>query len=328
MRIPSNDSDALGGFNSARRDAYRYPFPAFPNGWFAICLSDELAAGGVLSLHRLGRDIVAWRTAAGAVSVADAWCPHLGAHLGGGKVIGDELQCPFHHWRYTTDGACSFALRAERIPERARLSTYPVCERNGLVFIWKHDRGAAPDYEIDAIPELEGGRYWRVHRHIWQVRSHPQEMMENSVDITHFEALHRWRARSIQWDCDGPRYRLRIEVDNSGGDYQSAAASSADDVVSINVGPGFSYTRFSGALRAVSLNVMTPTVAGEVWNPQIFWMDTALPVDLGETWIRGFLDDYADDIPIWENKVYRPRPALSDADGPFARYRRWYAQFY
>lgn len=319
---------ATDTFSQANPTAYRFPFPAFPNGWFAIAFADELGAGTVLSRHCLGRDLVLWRGAGGTVAVADAYCPHVGAHLGGGCVVGDELQCPFHHWRYTADGSCSFALRAERIPKRAQLSIYPSLERNGLIFIWKHDQGLAPDYVIDALPEIESGRYVQVRRHIWTVRSHPQEMMENSVDITHFEALHRWRARAIQWDCDGPRYQLRIEVDNSGADYQSAAAANADDVVSTNVGPGFSYTRFTGSLRAISLNIMTPTQAGVVWNPQAFWIDPELPREMGETWVQGFLDDYADDIPIWEHKVFRTQPALSDADGPFARYRRWYAQFY
>jgi hypothetical protein len=34
------------------------------------------------------------------------------------------------------------------------------------------------------------------------------------------------------------------------------------------------------------------------------------------------------DIPIWENKLYRERPLLSEADGPIMQYRRWYRQFY
>lgn len=319
---------SISPFSSVNRSAYRFPFPAFPNGWFAVAFADELAPGSVLSRHRLGRDLVIWRGQGAEVAVADAYCPHLGAHLGGGCVVDDELQCPFHHWRYDMAGKCTFALRAQRIPPRAHLNLYPSMERNGLIFIWKHDRGEAPSYEIDPLPEIEEGRYQRVRQHTWIVRSHPQEMMENSVDVTHFEALHRWRAKAVHWDCDGPRYQLRIDVDTEGTGYQSAAAEHAEDVVSTNVGPGFSYTRFTGSLRAISLNIMTPTEAGEVWNPQVFWVDPTLPPEMGESWAQGFLDDYADDIPIWEQKVFRPQPALSDADGPFARYRRWYQQFY
>jgi len=160
------------------------------------------------------------------------------------------------------------------------------------------------------------------------VRSHPQEMMENAVDVTHFEAMHRWKAHSIDWVPDGPRYQMRIRVDNSGAGYQSATAANADDVVSYNVGPGFSYTRFTGRLRAISLNVMTPTEAGVVYNPQSFWVAPDIDEELAAGWAEGFLRDYADDIPVWEHKVFRAKPALAEVDGPFARYRRWYAQFY
>ncbi|WP_425436809.1 Rieske 2Fe-2S domain-containing protein [Mycobacterium rhizamassiliense] len=38
-----------------------------------------------------------YRTKSGLARAIEAYCPHLGAHLGhGGKVLGDELHCPFH----------------------------------------------------------------------------------------------------------------------------------------------------------------------------------------------------------------------------------------
>ena len=37
---------------------------------------------------------------------------------------------------------------------------------------------------------------------------------------------------------------------------------------------------------------------------------------------------FTQDVPIWENKIYRERPALTELDGPVAEYRRWFRQFY
>jgi hypothetical protein len=34
------------------------------------------------------------------------------------------------------------------------------------------------------------------------------------------------------------------------------------------------------------------------------------------------------DIPIWNNKIYRPEPNLCDGDGPIAQFRKWFSQFY
>ena len=44
--------------------------------------------------------------------------------------------------------------------------------------------------------------------------------------------------------------------------------------------------------------------------------------------IRDIVKQTNEDIPIWENKVYRERPVLCDGDGPIAQYRRWCQQFY
>jgi len=34
------------------------------------------------------------------------------------------------------------------------------------------------------------------------------------------------------------------------------------------------------------------------------------------------------DIPIWNNKAYVSDPILCDGDGPIAKYRKWFNQFY
>jgi len=48
--------------------------------------------------------------------------------------------------------------------------------------------------------------------------------------------------------------------------------------------------------------------------------------------VRGFFEAYAADwqldLPIWDHKIYRPRPALTEGEGDFVRFRKWYAQFY
>ena len=70
----------------------RFPFPR-PYGWFPVGRLDELPDEPVSSLRAQGTDLVLWRDdTAGddesAWRVFDAYCPHLGAHLGvGGRVV-------------------------------------------------------------------------------------------------------------------------------------------------------------------------------------------------------------------------------------------------
>ncbi|MBW2403961.1 MAG: Rieske 2Fe-2S domain-containing protein [Deltaproteobacteria bacterium] len=78
----------------------RFPIPRYPRGWFQVAYSDELEAGEVQPLKYFGVELVMFRTEDGEVSVLDAFCPHMGAHLGyGGKVDGlarTRSQRPHH----------------------------------------------------------------------------------------------------------------------------------------------------------------------------------------------------------------------------------------
>ena len=113
----------------------RFPYPAYANGWFRVSYSDELSAGEVKPLHYFGRELVLFRDEAGDPRLFDAYCPHLGAHLGyGGKVEGDGIRCPFHAWRFDGSGQCAEIPYSKRIPPKAKVEAWPVCERNGIVF--------------------------------------------------------------------------------------------------------------------------------------------------------------------------------------------------
>ena len=61
-------------------------FPGYPRGWFVIGVSSELEVGEVKPIKYFGREMVLYRSETGNAIVHDAFCPHLGAHLGyGGK---------------------------------------------------------------------------------------------------------------------------------------------------------------------------------------------------------------------------------------------------
>ena len=86
---------------------YRFEIPPFPNGWFQVAYSDEVADGDVVPLQYFGKDLVLFRGQDGVPRVLDAFCPHLGAHLGyGGRVEDNCIRCPFHAWRFDGAGKC------------------------------------------------------------------------------------------------------------------------------------------------------------------------------------------------------------------------------
>src|SRR6267142_949575 len=81
-------------------------FPVYPASWYLYAASAELARRP-LAKTMLGRQLVAFRTEQGHVAVMDGRCAHLGADLGGGRVSGEAIQCPYHNWEYGPDGRCT-----------------------------------------------------------------------------------------------------------------------------------------------------------------------------------------------------------------------------
>ena len=53
-----------------------------PFGWYAVAFSDELSIKEVKPLYFFAKDLVLYRTETGIPVLLDAFCPHLGAHLG------------------------------------------------------------------------------------------------------------------------------------------------------------------------------------------------------------------------------------------------------
>jgi len=68
--------------------------------------------------------------------VLDAHCAHLGAHLGvGGTVAGDDIICPFHHWRWSCEGCTVDIPYSERTTQQKRIGTWPVREVEPFVLL-------------------------------------------------------------------------------------------------------------------------------------------------------------------------------------------------
>ena len=103
------------------RGQHRYPYTPYPIGWFRMLYADDLAVGEVKKLHRFGRELVAFRTESGRACVADAHCPHLGAHLGfGGEVVGEAIRCPFHHWEFEGESGRDHSQPSMGLPRLRR----------------------------------------------------------------------------------------------------------------------------------------------------------------------------------------------------------------
>ena len=134
----------------------RYPMP-IPFGWYVVDYSDDLKPGDVKPVRYFAQDQVLFRTKSGEVTMLDAYCPHLGAHLGHGGLVKDEcIECPFHAWQWGADGKIDNIPYAKKIPPKAKetqIFKYPTVEKNNLIYAWYHPNGNNPHYEVESYQE-------------------------------------------------------------------------------------------------------------------------------------------------------------------------------
>jgi len=131
----------------------------------------------------------------------DAYCPHLGAHLGaGGRVEGECIRCPFHGWTFKGgDGrlanipysdtriikivqlitgnpleGSNFLIRAYLVPEFAKIKMWKTMEGNGFIYLWFHAEGEEPSWFPYLYPEIQSGSWKYRGRSELQVACHVQ----------------------------------------------------------------------------------------------------------------------------------------------------------
>jgi 3-ketosteroid 9alpha-monooxygenase subunit A len=310
----------------------RYPFPATPDGWYALCQSAELAAGEVRPLSYFGRELVAFRGLDGAARVFDAHCPHLGAHLGyGGRVEGAGIRCPFHGWRFDGDGCLVEVPRLGKRPPPAQARSYPVRECNGFVHAWVHAAGAPAAFDVLRYREDEAAwTPWSVNA--YRVRVHVQDMTENILDRSHFWSVHDMAppaSERFEVSFDGPFMVVDQDIAVTAVNASGVAIRSR----STNCGPGLVAVEVKqGALDLLTYITQTP-IDDEHTDVRLHFSMRRLPDEaatraISEANDRITNDQFRQDVPIWEHKAWLAKPRLTAVDGPVARYRAWFSQFY
>lgn len=307
----------------------RFPFP-HPFGWFMVAYEDDLAPGEVTALRYWSTDLVLWRDEGGEFHVQDAYCPHLGAHLGvGGRVLGKELECPFHGWLFDGNGACTRIPYSERVNRRARLHTYPVIVRNRMVFAWRHPDDVDPMWDLPVLDEVGDPAWSDFYRSSYVINTIPQEMSENGADPAHFRYVHGTDevAEVETYETDGPFSTMLSKQS-----YVTPRGVTYGRIDVHNYGPGLSKVWFSGIVDAINIATTTPIDENSTQVRFSFIVrkldDAKMTSTVADAFVKEINKQIVEDTPIWEHKAFLPVPALADTDGPILKFRKWYSQFY
>ena len=326
---------------------YRYPFSPFPDGWFFVCYTHELPAGKLFSKTFMGEEIVAFRGEGGRVCVADAHCPHLGAHLAkGGCVVDGAVRCPFHGFRFDVDGLCVSSPYSAPL-KAGRLKLWPTREVSGFIFAYHSARGSAPSWEV---PEQDNVGWSDLATRHFRLRGHPQETTENGVDIGHLLVVHGYKDVEVitPTRVDGPYLTGAYSMRRDAGALHWLNLDLKSSFAVHVWGLGYSYVEVAVPAYEfftrqwifatpadgevidlhIALRVKGPLHPERLFAPLRYVPKLAMTKVTQALAMKAFEIDIGQDFDIWEHKRYVSPPALVREDGPIGLYRRYCRQFY
>jgi phenylpropionate dioxygenase-like ring-hydroxylating dioxygenase large terminal subunit len=188
--------------------------------WYIAAPSVELT-DRPLALTIWDIPIVLFRGPGGApVALLDR-CPHRNVPLSLGRVVGGELECGYHGWRFGSEGGCTFIpSRTAQEPDlkAARAPAFPVREQDGFVWVYPGNE-APPEGEPYRFALLGQPGYDHV-RQVVTAESTLHAATENALDVPHTAYLHkglfRSDSRGITLTAVVRRDRDRVEAEYLG----------------------------------------------------------------------------------------------------------------
>ncbi len=170
------------------------------NFWYPVIRSEDLGAGKPEKSMVLGLNFVAFRDSQGKAHVLSDTCTHRGASLGGAWELGDKpriiddcIVCPYHGWEFGSDGECRNIPSigyGKKVPPRAKIDSYPVQEKYGIVFAFLGD---LPERDRPPLLNVEeyGTEGWRANSIlVLDVDYYYERSIENGLDPAHNEFVH------------------------------------------------------------------------------------------------------------------------------------------
>ena len=159
------------------------------NCWYVIAWDHEIVGDALFSRTVLNEPILVYRLADGGYVALEDRCCHRLAPLSVGRREGDCVRCGYHGLKFDPSGRCIEIPGLERVPEQARVRTYPVAVKNKWIFVWmgdplKADVALLPDNFSCDHPE------WRNKPGYLHYDTDYLLICDNLLDFSHLSYVH------------------------------------------------------------------------------------------------------------------------------------------
>ena len=159
------------------------------NAWYIAAWADELKQKPLA--RRICNDpIVLFRDQSGRPAALLDRCCHRSAPLSLGKVVAEGIQCGYHGLTFDGSGACVAIPGQSRISDSVRVRSYPVAEKNQLIWIWMGEAARVDMRAIVDFPYHDDHADWPNKHDCYRINANYMLMVDNLMDLTHLGYLH------------------------------------------------------------------------------------------------------------------------------------------
>ena len=159
------------------------------NCWYMGGWDHEVMDGKLLERRLLGEPVVFYRGESGQIVALDNRCCHRGAKLSQGRIEGDCVRCMYHGLKFDPSGKCVQIPGQDRIPPQLGVKSYPVVEKQHIMWIWMGDPALADPDKILDVPYLEDPKWKGIPAYLHYTANYLL-IVDNLSDFNHLAFVH------------------------------------------------------------------------------------------------------------------------------------------
>lgn len=159
------------------------------DAWYVAEIASHVGPAPI-AVRMLGEPVVLFRKQNGDPVALENACAHRKLPLSMGKVCGDQIQCGYHGMTYDSRGICTSMPGNPKIPDTARVRSYPVAERYGFLWVWMGAPEAANVGEIFPVDNWDDASIGRTEPDSMTVACNYLYITDNLLDPTHVAWVH------------------------------------------------------------------------------------------------------------------------------------------
>jgi vanillate O-demethylase monooxygenase subunit len=159
------------------------------NAWYVVAWDYEVLTDTILERTVLGESVIVYRAGNGSPIVMENRCCHRGAPLAQGRKEGDCIRCMYHGLKFDPSGACIEIPGQEKIPDIAKVRTYPAVQRTRWIWVWMGERALADE---KLIPDTFSITHpaWRTKPGYKLFSANFLFLTDNLLDFSHLSYVH------------------------------------------------------------------------------------------------------------------------------------------